>query len=205
MAHLLAFLGVAAVVIVTPGPDTALTVRNVLWGGRRSGLATAVGVVLGQLGWGAAAVAGLAALLRASEAAFVSLRVAGAVYLGSLGLLALRDALRADPRSARAVRSLRGGRGRSLRQGLLSNLSNPKMGLFFLGLLPQFAGGDHPSALSMLALAATFAAMTLGWLAAYCWVVDRVGDVLRHGRARRAMDAATGTALVALGIRLATD
>jgi threonine/homoserine/homoserine lactone efflux protein len=204
--QLLTFLGVAAVVIVTPGPDTALTVRNVVWGGRRHGLATAAGVVCGQLIWAASAVAGLAAVVRASEAAFAGLRIAGAVYLGYLGLLALRDAVRGT-KAVDDAAAMEAGRtpGRALRQGLFSNLANPKMGVFFLSLLPQFAGVAHPAPVHLLALASIFAALTFCWLAGYCWVVDRAGDVLRRRRPQRVMDAVTGTALLGLGWRLATE
>ena len=92
-AQLAAFLGVAALVIVTPGQDTALTIRNTLLGGRRGGVATAAGVVSGQLVWALAASAGLSALLLASAPLFTAIRVAGAVYLVLLGVQSLLAAL----------------------------------------------------------------------------------------------------------------
>src|SRR3954454_5668431 len=92
LAHAAAFLAVSALVIVTPGQDTALTIRNTLARGRRGGGHTAAGVALGQLVWALAASAGLVALLRAWEPAFLALRIAGAVYLLYLGLTALRSA-----------------------------------------------------------------------------------------------------------------
>jgi threonine/homoserine/homoserine lactone efflux protein len=193
---MLAFLGVALVVIVTPGQDTALTVRNTLAGGRRAGVRTAAGVVCGQAVWALAASAGVAALLVASEPAFVALKLAGAAYLIYLGAQSLLAALRRRPRS-----DLHPGpaRGRELRQGLLSNLGNPKMAVFFSSLLPQF--GDTFGAL--LGLGLLFCALTFGWLSAYAFAVARAGDVLRRSRVRRTLDAVTGTALVALGVRLA--
>ena len=120
---LLAFLGVAIVVIVTPGQDTALTVRNTLGGGRSAGVRTAIGVVCGQAVWAVAASAGVAALLVASEPAFVALKYAGAAYLIYLGAQSLIAAVRRrEPAHvARATRA-----GHELRQGLLSNLANPK-------------------------------------------------------------------------------
>ena len=108
LAHAAAFLAVAALVIVTPGQDTALTIRNTLARGRRGGIDTAAGVALGQLVWALAASAGLAALLHAWEPAFVALRIAGAAYLLYLGLTALRSAF---ARRARPPRR-RGGCGR---------------------------------------------------------------------------------------------
>jgi threonine/homoserine/homoserine lactone efflux protein len=196
MAELLAFLGVAVVVIVTPGQDTALTVRNTLAGGRRAGVRTAVGVVSGQAVWALAASAGVAALLVASEPAFVALKLAGAAYLVYLGGQALLAAARRRPQHAHVGRAA----GSELRQGLLSNLGNPKMAVFFSSLLPQF--GDSFGVL--LGLGLLFCALTLTWLSVYALAVARAGDVLRRPRLRRAIDAVTGTALVALGLRLAT-
>jgi len=196
MTELLAFIGVAVVVIVTPGQDTALTVRNTLAGGRRAGVRTAAGVVCGQAVWALAASAGVAALLVASEPAFVALKLAGAAYLIYLGGRALLAAVRrqTDDHGGAPAAS-----GRELRQGLLSNLGNPKMAVFFSSLLPQF--GD--SFLALLALGLLFCALTMAWLTAYATALARAGDVLRRPRVRREIDAVTGTALVALGLRLA--
>ena len=196
MTELLAFLGVAALVIVTPGQDTALTIRNSLGGGRRAGVRTAIGVVLGQSVWLLAASAGVAALLVASETAFVALKLAGAAYLVYLGGQALRAAVR---KRANAARPAPARNGHELRQGLLSNLGNPKMAVFFSSLLPQF--GD--SFALLLGFGLTFCALTLIWLSAYALVVARAGHMLRRPRVRRTLDAVTGTALIALGLRLA--
>jgi threonine/homoserine/homoserine lactone efflux protein len=196
MGHLLAFLGLAVVVIITPGQDTALTVRNTMRGGRGAGVRTAVGVVCGQAVWVIAASAGVAALLVASEPAFVALKIGGSIYLVWLGAQSLLAAARCR-RSEHAAPA--GTGGHELRQGLLSNLGNPKMAVFFSSLLPQFADSFS----GLLALGLLFCALTLAWLSAYAVVVGRAGDVLRRPRARRVIDAVTGTALVALGIRLA--
>lgn len=195
--QLLPFLAVAAVVIITPGPDTALTIRNALLGGRRGGALTALGVSTGQAGWTIAASAGLAALVAASQPAFLALRIAGAAYLIWLGLHSLWLAWRGSAEERRA-----GGRsGRAFRQGLLSNLGNPKMAIFFTSLLPQFGSSFG----SLLLHGFLFAAMTLIWLAAYGAVVAGVGAALLRPRVRRALDAVTGAVLVALGLRLASE
>jgi threonine/homoserine/homoserine lactone efflux protein len=196
VTELLAFIGVAAVVIVTPGQDTALTIRNTLAGGRAAGFRTAVGVVAGQAVWAVAASLGVAALIVASEPAFVALKFAGAAYLVFLGGQALLAAVRGRAHGGEAVAVS----GRELRQGLLSNLGNPKMAVFFTSLLPQF-GGSFPA---LLGLGLLFCAMTLAWLCAYAGVVARAGDALRRPRVRRTLDALTGGVLVALGVRLAT-
>lgn len=205
---LAAFLGIAALVIVTPGPDTALTIRNTLGGGRRGGLATALGVATGQAVWTAATSAGIAALLVASASAFAALRVAGAAYLVWLGAHALRVAIRGDRETGRAGdvgRARRLAPSAAFRQGVLSNLGNPKMAVFFTSLLPQFAPSGRVSFAALLALGLLFCAMTLVWLATYAAAVARMGDVLCRIGVRRAMEAVTGLALLALGARLALD
>ena len=206
--ELVAFLAVAAVVIVTPGQDTALTIRNSLVGGRRGGLFTALGVVTGQATWALATSAGVAALLVASEPAFVALKVVGAAYLVYLGAQALWAAFRPGrPRHvpAAAPGTLRLASGVAYRQGVISNLGNPKMAVFFPSLLPQFAGSADASFVSLLGLGLLFCSMTLAWLSAYAVAVAKAGDVLRRPRIRRALDGVMGAVLVALGVRLATQ
>jgi threonine/homoserine/homoserine lactone efflux protein len=204
----LAFLGIAAVVIVTPGPDTALTVRNTLGGGRPSGVGTAFGVAAGQAVWTLATSAGIAALLVASASALGALRLVGAVYLGWLGLAALWSAWRGAG-SARVDGFTKGGRSLSpsvaFQQGLVSNLANPKMAVFFTSLLPQFAPAGRASFTSLLGLGLVFSLMTFAWLAVYATVIARAGDALRRLGVRSALEAVTGLALLTLGARLAFD
>ncbi len=202
MAELAGFIGLAAVVICTPGQDTALTIRNALMGGRRAGIATALGVALGQAVWTLAAAAGAVALLRASQPAFTALRLVGAAYLVFLGLQALRAAIRRRPPEARAAAGRAGTTPEAaLRQGLLSNLANPKMAVFFTSLLPQFG----EAFVTLLSLGLVFALLTFVWLAAYGIVAARARRFLGRDRVQRAFDAVTGVVLVALGLRLAHD
>jgi len=195
-------------VIVTPGPDTALTIRNTLSGGRRSGVGTALGVAVGQAVWTLATSAGLAALLVASGPAFTALRVAGAIYLAWLGAEALWTAVVAREETRLAARREPGRRlsgAAAFRQGVLSNLGNAKMAVFFTSLLPPFAPTGAGAFPALLALGLLFCGMTLVWLAAYAAVVARAGDILRRLGVRRAIEAVTGLALLALGARLALD
>jgi threonine/homoserine/homoserine lactone efflux protein len=194
---LLGFFGVSALVIVTPGQDTALTIRNTLRGGRRGGVLTACGVATGQCAWALATSAGLAALLVASEPSFRALRWLGVSYLVYLGLSSLHRAVRRE----RASNTVLLRKTRPYRQGVLSNLGNPKMAVFFSSLLPQFA---HSFA-GLLVLGLVFATMTLTWLSAYAFAVARAGDVLRRPAVRRVIDAVVGAVLVAFGVRLATE
>ncbi|MFY9581085.1 MAG: LysE family translocator [Gaiellaceae bacterium] len=185
--------------IVTPGQDTALTIRNALAGGRRTAVSTAAGVAAGQATWTIAAAAGIAALLGASEPAFLAVRIAGAGYLVWLGANSLANALRRH--RAQSAPSRRTTARGSFRQGLVSNLGNPKMAVFFTSLLPQFGA----SFAAMLALGVVFCAMTFLWLTAYGIAVAKAGNVLRRPLIRRVIDAVTGAVLAAFGVRLAFE
>jgi threonine/homoserine/homoserine lactone efflux protein len=206
MKELLAFLGVSALVIVTPGQDTALTIRSTLLGGRRAGVLTALGVSTGQAVWTLAASAGITALLLASEPAFLAVKLAGAIYLVFLGAQMLVHALCRTPDPVRIARP-----GTSLsspiayRQGVVSNLGNPKMAVFFTSLLPQFTRGSGPRFAAFLALGLCFCVMTAIWLTAYAFAVARAKDVFQRPRVRRLVDGLTGAVLVALGLRLASE
>ncbi len=202
---LAAFVAVSAVVICTPGQDTALTIRNTLTGGRRSGIATAAGVAAGQLIWTIAASAGVVALLSASEPVFRALKLVGAAYLVYLGAQSIFAALRGREHG-RPIRAggARLAPSRALRQGLLSNLGNPKMAVFFASLLPQFVPAGSASFAALLALGLLFCSLTLAWLTLYALAVAKAGRLL-SGRVRRVLDALTGLVLVALGARLATE
>jgi threonine/homoserine/homoserine lactone efflux protein len=195
-------------VIVTPGPDTAVTIRSTLLGGRRAGVMTALGAVTGQACWSLAASAGIAALLVASEPAFLAVKFAGAAYLVYLGAHALRAALRREPPATPPAPGRAPGLGAraAYRQGLVSDLGNPKMAAFFTSLLPQFATtADGASFWPMLGLGLVFCLLTWLWLALYATAISRMHAVLRRPRVRRSMEAVTGTVLVALGLRLATE
>ena len=205
MAELIAFVGVATLVITTPGPDTALTVRNTLLGGRDAGLWTAAGVSTGLAIWALFTSVGIAAVLVASEPAFLAIRYLGAAYLIWLGVQALMAAARSRPAPEEAAAGLeRAGRlerGAAMRQGVVNDLANPKIAAFFPSLLPQFATDFA----GLLALGLLFSAITFVWLALYVTVVTRANAVLRRPAVRRVTEAITGTVLVALGLRLATD
>jgi len=198
----LAFLGVSLLVICTPGQDTALTIRNTLVGGRRSGVATALGVASGQATWTIATSAGLAVVLMASAPLFLAVRLAGAAYLIYLGGRSLLAAAR--DREAAGGRSLPPAARTAFVQGFLSNLSNGKMIAFFISLLPPFAG-SHPSLVLLLALGFNFCLLTLAWLTGYAFAVERMGRWFRRSGVRRAIDGLLGAVLVGLGVRVSAE
>ena len=184
--------------IVTPGQDTALTIRNTLLGGSRAGRRTAAGVAAGQTLWALAASLGLAALLAASEPVFLALRLAGAAYLVWLGLQALwaavrgRDGRRSAPRPRAAARRFARACCRTSATRRWPSSSR--------ACCRSSAARASPrcSALGLL-----FSCLTLTWLSLYAVLVARAGDTLRRGPVRRALDALTGSVLVALGVKVA--
>jgi threonine/homoserine/homoserine lactone efflux protein len=201
-----AFLAISALIAIAPGPDTAITTRNALVGGRRAGLFTIFGVSLGLAVWTLATGVGIAALLRASEPAFVALKLAGAVYLAALGVLAIRGALRRSGRHGEGHAPRRVIPPRvAFRQGALTNLGNPKIAVFFTSFLPQFTPAKHAGFGSLVLLGLLFCVVGLTWLTIYVLAISRIGDFLRRPKPRRVLDAVTGTVLVGFGIRLATE
>jgi len=190
--HVLPFLVVAVIVVVTPGVDMALVTKNALLHGRRAALATALGVNVGIALWTLAAALGVAAIVRASAAAFDVVKFAGALYLVYLGIQALRR------REGAAVTRRRMS---PFRQGLISNALNPKIAVFFTSLLPQFG---HSLA-ALLLLGALFNAIGLVWLTAYALAAARSRTALQRPRVRAALDYLSGIVLVGLGVRLAFE
>jgi threonine/homoserine/homoserine lactone efflux protein len=204
----LAFVSISIFVIVTPGPDTALTVRNTIMGGRRGGVFTALGIVIGQAIWAVATSLGIVALLLASEPVFHAVRLGGAAYLVYLGARSLYEAARAGrwrDAAADAAPAQRLSSPVAFGQGLASDLSNPKMAAFFTSLLPQFAVTGDGAFLHLLLLGAAFCAMAFVWLALYALAVARAGDFLRRRNVRRTLEGLMGAALIGLGLRIASE
>jgi threonine/homoserine/homoserine lactone efflux protein len=199
---LLPFLALSVLVIIIPGPDTAVVTKHGIVGGRRAAMLASVGVALGLTTWTVAAAFGIAELLRASAPAFDALKLIGAGYLIWIGLQMLRS------RSIEAAggERPRGSNGvRSLRQGFLSDLGNPKIAIFFTSFLPQFVHGSGPAFAPLLALGGIFVALTVVWLAVYSLAIGQASGLMRRPRVRAILDRVTGVILVGFGIRLAFE
>jgi threonine/homoserine/homoserine lactone efflux protein len=204
----LVFLGVITLLTITPGADMAMVSRSVFLGGRRAAFATTLGIAAGCLVWAIASAAGVAAVLAASETAYDALRLVGAAYLVWLGVQSLLAARRgyAEEPHVEAAASRGGGRFRSpFRQGLLTNLFNPKIALFYTTFLPQFIRPGDPVLLLSVGMAGVHIVLGILWLSAYAWLLDRAVEAFRGSRVRRALDSLTGVVLVGLGIRVAAD
>jgi threonine/homoserine/homoserine lactone efflux protein len=203
-ARLLTFVGVVTLLTITPGPDMALVTRVMFGHGRTAAWRTSLGVVTGHLVWGTASALGVAAILNASATLYGVLRLAGAAYLIWLGLSALlaRAPAQASAATARTTPAAVAG---AYRQGLANDLLNPKIGVFYTTLLPQFIAPGQPVILTSLLLAATFAAIVALWLAIYVALLARAGALFQGSALQRGLERATGVVLIGLGLRLATE
>lgn len=211
---LVPFLLVVALLTVTPGPDMVLVLRNGAGGGTSAAWRTGLGSCTGIAAHACAAVLGLSALLAASETAYTGLKLAGAAYLVWLGVSALWGSFRA-PRSepptpavaasaaAAAAGCASGARGGYYRQGLFTNLLNPKIALLFLTLLPQFVAAGEPRVVVTAELALVFLVIALLWWRLFSLAVGRLGVVMSRPRVRTALDRVSGSVLVGLGVRVA--
>jgi threonine/homoserine/homoserine lactone efflux protein len=204
LSDVLGFAAVAGLLTIVPGLDTAMVLRSTAAGGRRHGAATALGVCSGTLIWGAAAAVGISALLTASTIAYTVVRVAGAGYMVWIGARLLIHAVRRDG-EALAMESIPTDRrsvARSWGRGLTTNLLNPKIGAFYVAIMPQFIP-PHASHLAVgLLLALVHAVEGLIWFTAIILAAHTVRSLLERRPVRRAIDAVTGTTLIGFGVRL---
>jgi threonine/homoserine/homoserine lactone efflux protein len=199
---LLGFAVVAAVLTVTPGLDSALVLRSALTKGRREAVATGAGIIAGLFVWGAAAAVGVSALLTASDIAYDVLRFVGAAYLVWFGVRLLVRAVRGTGVTEADV-VVQTSPWRAARQGLATNMLNPKVGVFYVALLPQFIPpDDNPLAVGLL-LAGEHGLITVAWFAVLIVLASALARWLRRPATVRAIDGVTGLALLGFGVKLA--
>jgi threonine/homoserine/homoserine lactone efflux protein len=212
-ALLLPFLGVVVVLTVTPGPDMLLVVRNGLSSGVRGAWFTGLGCCLGISVHATAAVLGLSAILAASATAYATVKLAGAAYLAYLGARLLISVIMAgdepldgapdeafDEAPAPTHRA-----GTAFRQGMVTNLLNPKIALLFLTLLPQFVADGEPRLRTTATLAAVFLGLAVLWWRTFSMAIGPISRLLRGRRSRRVLDGLAGGALLAISARVAFE
>lgn len=198
------YLVVVILVVLAPGPDTVVTLKNSFAGGFRGGLLASSGVAAGHLVQGTAVAFGLGALIVGSQPVFTTLRWLGVLYLSYLGIQAIRSAWRGD--YDRLDEAGAGASGfRRLREGFLSNVTNPKVLALYLSILPQFIDPVTSTTGDTLLLAYTMAVLGTLWLVLLVVFVHRVRAWMRRRRVRRGLDVATGTTLLGFGAALAAD
>ncbi len=202
-----AYLVVATLLIITPGPDTVLVTRHALVAGRRTASFTTLGIGSGSIIWALASVLGIAVLLEGSVVAFTVWKFVGAAYLGYLGLRSLFASFRRNKQAALttpAQPSTQLSEWAAFRQGLLNNLLNPKAGAIFATTLPQFI---HPgdSSLRLVLMMLAYEVVLLSWLNLYGFLISRAGQSWFGTRIREILQGVTGVVLLALGVRLAFE
>ena len=200
---LLAFTVAAGLLTLTPGLDTALILRTAAVEGPKRAAFAMVGILAGCFAWGGLAAFGLGALLQASAIAFNILTWAGAAYLVWLGIgLILRPR---DGFELADAPALRGGGGAWMRRGFLSNMLNPKMGVFYVSFLPQFLPVGVPAAPFMVLLTSIHVLLGMVWLTLLIAATRPIARILKRAAVVRWLDRATGGVFVAFGLRLALD
>jgi threonine/homoserine/homoserine lactone efflux protein len=192
-------LGLLALV---PGPDVAVVTRYAFSSGRDAAVRAALGVVVGLMFWGSLTVLGLAALLAASAEIYTAVKLAGAAYLVVMGARALWHSR--EPHSLSRAQA-GGATARPMRAGLLTNLLNPKIAVFYTSVLPSLVPRGAPAAVWLAALVLTHAILSLMWLSGYAVVFSRGRSMLTRPRARQLLEAMTGAVLIAFGIRVAIE
>ncbi|MEU5629648.1 MULTISPECIES: LysE family translocator [Streptomyces] len=195
-------VGVLAVLTMVPGPDMAVVTKRAVASGWQDGLRTVGGITAGLVLWGVLAVAGLAAVLAASATAYTVVKLVGAAYLVFLGVQALRQSRRDRSQAPAAAPAL--PRGNPWRTGLVSNVLNPKIAVFYTGLLPTLtpAGLSPHSGMALLVL--VHAVLTAVWLGAYVLLLSKARALFEKPAVRRGMDRATGAVLIGFGLKVAT-
>jgi RhtB (resistance to homoserine/threonine) family protein len=197
----LAGVAVLALLTISPGADMALVAKITLARGRRAALLATLGICSGTLVHATASALGLSVILATSAEAFTVVKLVGAAYLAYLGVQALRGSFSHDLVSAAPPR----GGSTPFLQGLLTNVLNPKVAVFYLTFLPQFMSpGDNVLARS-LAFAVAHSVMGIVWLSAYAYVLSRISAVLGRAGVRRWLERVTGVVLIGLGARLALE
>lgn len=198
---LVAFSAAAALLTVTPGLDTAMVLRTAAVEGPKRAALASLGIMLGCLAWGGAVALGLGALLTASEFAFTVLKWAGAAYLVWLGLnLILKPRERFELSAAGPAAD---GDFAWMRRGLVTNLLNPKIGVFYVSFLPQFLPGGVPAAPFIFLLAVIHVLMSVAWFAVLIGATRPLARALQKGPVVRWLDRLTGGVFLGFGVRLA--
>jgi threonine/homoserine/homoserine lactone efflux protein len=191
----------ALVVVLIPGPDFAVVVGNTMSGGRTRGMWAAAGVTSSNAVQGVAAIAGLGALIVRAQPVFQAIKWLGAAYLGYLGVRLLSSAIRGRPEGPTAAAEQHAAR-RGWRQGFLSNITNPKVLVFYVAVLPQFLT-PHAGWPTLTVFALTHAVLSLAYLLTLTLVLHRARKLLTRRFLRRSLDAVTGVAMLGFGGRLA--
>ena len=206
MVNISFFLLMCILLIILPGPDTAIATKNTLVQGRSEGLKTILGSCCGLLIHTFAAVIGLSAIIVKSAYLFTVIKYVGAVYLCYLGiktLWSIRNLYKQLPDESQTNNKYTGQP--CFKQGFLTNVTNPKVAVFFLTFLPQFVDGPDQTVLPFLLMGLLYTGLTALWFVFYIYLLDQISSFMKKPRTKLAIEGVTGTILIAFGIKLALE
>ena len=210
LTNLLAFLGAAILLAMTPGPSTLVVLRQTLRNGRRMAFATTLGNATGLMTWAVAAAFGLTALVAASQVAYDITRILGAVVLAALGIQSLLRARRdrgnefaKEAAGEAAVKAASPNGWQAYRTGIVTNLTNPKAAVFIVSFLPQFVPAHAPVFITILLLAALHGVISISWYTILAWMISRARHAFVRSSVRRRLEQISGLVLIGFGVRLA--
>jgi len=206
MENFYLFLIMCMLLIILPGPDTAIATKNTLTVGRTGGLKTMLGTCCALLIHTTAAVVGLSAIIVKSAFLFSVFKYVGAVYLVYLGaktLWALRN--KKDTVTDEVLEASKFDSKSCFKQGFLTNLLNPKVAIFFLTFLPQFVDAGSDTFLPFLAMGIIYSLLTAVWFLLYIYLLNQISAFMKKPKTMKVMEGLTGTVLIGFGLKLALE
>lgn len=203
MTSVTLFLIACILLIILPGPDTAIVTKNTIVSGKKAGFQTMIGSCSGLLIHTIAAVAGLSALIVKSAVAFTIIKYVGAVYLCYLGVRTLMQMRAKKVTNEEELVEAKGNS--SFKQGFITNITNPKVAVFFLTFLPQFLAPDANVFLAFLAMGLIYIALTFVWFFLYVYLLNTIRDFMKRPATQAVVEGLTGIVLIGFGIKLAFE
>ncbi|WP_341323522.1 LysE family translocator [Solibacillus sp. FSL H8-0523] len=198
------FIIACVLLIILPGPDTAIVTKNTVVGGRKGGMKTMLGSCVGLSIHTIAAVAGLSAIIVKSALAFTVLKYVGAAYLCYLGVRTLMN-MRAKKTDIDEELLVEAKGSSYLKQGFITNVTNPKVAVFFLTFLPQFLAPGADAFWSFLVMGIIYTVLTFAWFFFYVVLLDKVRNFMKRPSTQASIEAITGVVLIGFGIKLAFE
>ncbi|EDL62778.1 LysE family translocator [Bacillus sp. SG-1] len=204
MENFYLFVIMSAMLILLPGPDTAIVTKNTLAGGSTKGIQTLLGTICALLIHTLAAVAGLSAIIVKSAVLFSFFKYAGALYLVYLGVKSILS-LRKSSLTEELSQDNKYKNKSYFKQGFLTNILNPKVAVFFLTFLPQFVNTGSEPLVPFLLMGITYAVLTAGWFLLYIFLINQISTFMKKPNTTKVIEALTGTVLIGFGIKLAFE
>lgn len=203
MTDITLFVVACVLLIILPGPDTAIVTKNTIVSGQKAGFQTMIGSCTGLLLHTIAAVAGLSALIVKSAVAFTVLKYVGALYLCYLGVRTLINMRAKKVTNEEELVTVKGGS--AFKQGFITNVTNPKVAVFFLTFLPQFLALDANVFFAFLVMGIIYIVLTFVWFALYVYLLNSIRTFMQRPATQAVVEGLTGIVLIGFGVKLALE